>query len=46
MCLESPPSFYAVGQFYADFGQTSDEEVRGLLQAAWAMLDDEGRANE
>ena len=50
ICLESPASFYAVGQFYADFRQTSDEEVRDLLQAAWAMLDapgawDEGRAH-
>ena len=39
ICLESPASFYAVGQFYADFRQTSDAEVRELLQAAWAMLD-------
>lgn len=46
VCLESPLSFYAVGQFYADFGQTSDGEVRRLLQAAWAMLDEEGRADE
>ncbi len=50
ICLESPPSFYAVGQFYADFRQTSDDEVRELLQAAWAMLDTpesgtESRAN-
>ena len=46
VCLESPPSFFAVGQFYADFRQTSDEEVRRLLQAAWAIFDDEGRADE
>jgi predicted phosphoribosyltransferase len=26
-----PESFYAVGQWYEDFGQTSDEEVRDLL---------------
>jgi putative phosphoribosyl transferase len=50
ICLESPPSFYAVGQFYADFRQTSDDEVRELLQAAWAALDAaepgiEGRAS-
>ena len=50
ICLESPASFYAVGQFYADFGQTSDDEVRELLQAAWALLDarqpdGEGRAS-
>ena len=42
ICLESPASFYAVGQFYADFRQTSDDEVRELLQAAWAMLDSPG----
>jgi putative phosphoribosyl transferase len=50
ICLESPVSFYAVGQFYADFRQTSDDEVRELLQAAWGLLDTpesgkEGRAN-
>jgi putative phosphoribosyl transferase len=50
ICLESPPSFYAVGQFYSDFRQTSDDEVRELLQAAWAALDAaepgiEGRAS-
>lgn len=50
ICLESPASFYAVGQFYVDFRQTTDEEVRDLLQAAWAMLDapgsgDGGRAH-
>ena len=26
-CLEVPPQFYAVGQFYRDFAQVSDEEV-------------------
>ena len=36
VCLETPASFYAVGQFYADFRQTSDEEVRELLREAWA----------
>lgn len=51
ICLESPASFYAVGQFYSDFRQTSDEEVRDLLHTAWAMLDapasgGEGRADE
>jgi len=50
ICLESPASFYAVGQFYADFRQTSDDEVRELLQAAWGLSDaagsgHEGRAN-
>lgn len=36
ICLETPASFYAVGQFYGDFRQTSDEEVRELLHEAWA----------
>ena len=26
-----PERFYAVGQWYEDFSQTSDEEVRDLL---------------
>jgi putative phosphoribosyl transferase len=31
VCLETPPSFRAVGQWYEDFSQTSDAEVRELL---------------
>ncbi|HYM35635.1 MAG TPA: phosphoribosyltransferase, partial [Steroidobacteraceae bacterium] len=31
VCLETPRAFYAVGQWYDDFGQTSDDEVRRLL---------------
>jgi putative phosphoribosyl transferase len=27
-----PPHFFGVGQFYADFEQTSDQEVRDLLE--------------
>jgi erythromycin esterase-like protein/predicted phosphoribosyltransferase len=34
VCALIPPSFLAVGQWYADFNQTSDEEVRTLLAAA------------
>ncbi len=34
VCLEMPQPFYGVGQFYADFSQVSDEEVRELLDAA------------
>ena len=34
ICLETPAEFYAVGQFYRNFGQTTDEEVRGLLDKA------------
>ena len=29
--LEVPEWFRSVGQWYADFGQTTDDEVRGLL---------------
>lgn len=32
ICLTTPPMFYAVGQFYEDFGQTTDEEVIALLE--------------
>ncbi len=34
VCLEEPAGFSAVGQFYSDFGQTSDEEVVSLMAAA------------
>lgn len=32
VCLHTPMMFYAVGQFYDDFGQTTDEEVIALLR--------------
>jgi putative phosphoribosyl transferase len=34
VCLAAPESFYAVGAHYADFAQTTDDEVRALLDAA------------
>jgi putative phosphoribosyl transferase len=34
VCLETPRWFFGVGQFYADFRQTSDEEVVDLLRQA------------
>lgn len=34
VCLATPGFFSAVGQWYADFGQTGDEEVRDLLARA------------
>ena len=49
ICLESPASFYAVGQFYIDFRQTTDDEVRELLRTAWELTDRhdaEEQANE
>ncbi|HEY7112058.1 MAG TPA: phosphoribosyltransferase [Thermoanaerobaculia bacterium] len=33
VCLATPSPFRAVGEFYSEFGQTSDEEVRRLLAA-------------
>ena len=33
VCPYVPPYFYAIGQFYADFGQVDDEEVIEILQA-------------
>lgn len=32
ICLVAPESFIGVGQYYEDFSQTSDEEVRALLE--------------
>jgi predicted phosphoribosyltransferase len=34
ICAVEPELFQAVGQFYEDFSQTSDDEVRRLLAAA------------
>jgi putative phosphoribosyl transferase len=31
VCVEVPRAFYAVGQWYDNFGQTTDDEVRRLL---------------
>ena len=32
VCLEQPDDFFAVGQFYRDFHQVSDDEVKKILQ--------------
>ncbi len=34
VCLQSPASFYAIGQFYLDFHQLSDQEVIDELRIA------------
>jgi putative phosphoribosyl transferase len=34
VCLELPWDFHGIGQFYADFSQTSDEEVIACLERA------------
>jgi putative phosphoribosyl transferase len=36
ICLEMPEFFAAIGQFYGDFSQTSDDEVITLLERASA----------
>jgi predicted phosphoribosyltransferase len=35
VCTTTPFPFYAVGASYRDFAQSTDEEVRELLRAAW-----------
>jgi len=34
VCLDTPAYFMAIGEFYEDFSQTSDDEVIELLEAA------------
>ena len=34
VCLQTPPFFQAVGQFYADFPQIDDSEVEAILKQA------------
>jgi putative phosphoribosyl transferase len=34
VCVDTPDMFYAVGVWYESFAQTSDQEVRSLLEAA------------
>lgn len=41
ICLDTPETFYAIGEFYEDFSQVSDDEVTNLLQ-----LNIEQRAQE
>jgi putative phosphoribosyl transferase len=38
VCLEVPAEFYAVGQFFEDFSQVSDEEVTAILQKREAQI--------
>ena len=44
VCLSAPEDFSAVGEWYADFHGTSDEEVTAALQSAAERIAD--RANE
>ena len=36
VCVDTPRDFYAIGQFYADFSQATDEEVIACLERAAA----------
>ena len=38
VCLEQPELFFAISEFYEDFHQVSDEEVRDLLHRAQARI--------
>ena len=38
ICLATPSDFRAVGQWYRDFDQTTDEEVIELLERVWQYL--------
>ncbi|MEX0704097.1 MAG: phosphoribosyltransferase [Planctomycetales bacterium] len=35
VCLMTPVDFFGIGQFYVDFTQLTDNDVRRLLAAAW-----------
>lgn len=43
-CLQTPEYFGAIGEFYRDFSQTSDEEVIELLDRARGIRDEAERA--
>jgi putative phosphoribosyl transferase len=36
ICLAMPEPFLAVGRWYRDFSQTSDEYVKSLLESVWS----------
>lgn len=42
VCVATPEPFYAIGQFYADFTQTSDDQVVGCLMRAAALFSSAG----
>jgi len=33
VCLETPEPFFAIGQFYTEFPQVEDDEVRRILES-------------
>jgi putative phosphoribosyl transferase len=46
VCVETPEPFVAVGAWYSDFSQTTDDEVRELLQKATDSESGTNLANE
>jgi putative phosphoribosyl transferase len=38
VCATTPEPFYGVGRWYEDFSQTTDEEVRALLEESARQL--------
>lgn len=45
VCAAMPEPFYAVGQWYEDFSETTDDEVRALLAAVWSERDGAAAGN-
>ncbi|MGP3981601.1 phosphoribosyltransferase family protein [Streptomyces sp. KR80] len=45
VCLSTPTAFFAVGEWYDDFSQTSDDEVMDLLARATATSAPQGTPN-
>jgi predicted phosphoribosyltransferase len=43
VCAMTPEPFHAVGLWYEDFSQTSDEEVRELLEESQRLHPDGAR---
>jgi putative phosphoribosyl transferase len=43
VCPYVPPYFYAIGQFYVDFGQVDDQEVMKILAEYRAKAEDRSR---
>src|SRR5437764_1569652 len=46
ICLSTPPFFQAVGQYYEDFSQTSDDDVRELLTRSAQEISGEKSVNQ
>ena len=35
ICPATPELFFGLGQFYVDFAQASDQDVKAVLESAW-----------